>query len=345
MRRLLLGGVLLILACEGAATLPAPSQSKVPSGMPIPTIDVTDMMGGFPAATFFILTEDGKMNAVALLNHAMKYTIDASTTAQVASANGFIYIADEDKNGARLRWIDQASGTVLATRLEPGRTLFPTGTGHGGIAVESTTGRVLVLYLEGDRRVVEAYEPYSLRPLGRRLESTCGDRVLAGAGRVVVACFAAGTLVVNDGTSDTRVVDPGLGPLVAAAMSFDGTTLVGRDDGALGRIPPQGATVEKIEPFRPATLVSDGIASPESGRFVVALSTMDRDIGVSETRSSQRYLSFPAQEAPRGGVLAQGQFAFWITALGEARHIDLLQGFHETMVTFRGRVLPGGVGQ
>jgi DNA-binding beta-propeller fold protein YncE len=345
MRRLLLGAVLLILACEGAATLPAPSQSAVPSGMPIPTIDVTDMMSGFPAATFFIVTDDGKVNAVALLNHALKYTIDASTTAQIASSNSFIYIADEDKNGARLRWIDQASGTVLATRLEPGRTLFPTGIGHGGIAVEPTTGRVLVLYLDGDRRVLEAYDPYSLRPLGRRLESRCGDRVLAAAGRVVVACLAAGTLVVDDGTSDARVVNAGLGPLVAAAISFDGTTFVGRDDGTLGRMPPQTATIEKIEPFRPAALVPDGIASSESGMFVVALSTADRDIGVSETRSSQRYISFPAQQAPRGGILAQGQFAFWITALGEARHIDLLQGFHETMVTFGGRVLPGGVGQ
>src|SRR5687767_15511884 len=113
MRRLLLGAVLLILACEGAATLPAPSQS---AGTPIPNIDVSDMMGVFPAATFFVLTDDGKLNAVALLNHAMKYSIDA-VAAQVASANAFIYIADEDKNGARLRWIDQASGNVLATRL------------------------------------------------------------------------------------------------------------------------------------------------------------------------------------------------------------------------------------
>jgi hypothetical protein len=340
-RRLLLGAVLLILACEGAATLPAPSQS---AGTPIPNIDVSDMMGAFPAATFFVLTDDGKLNAVALLNHAMKYTIDA-TTAQVATSGGFIYVADEDKNGTRVRWIDQANGTVLATRLEPGRTLFPTGIGHGGIAVESTTGRVLVLFLEGDRRVLEAYEPYSLRPLGRRLESSCGDRVLAGAGRVVVPCFATGSLIVNDGTSDSHVVNPGLGPLVAAAMSVDGTTLVGRNDGTLARIPPQTATIEKVEPFRPATLVPDGIASPEIGKFVVALSTTDNDIGVSETRSTQRYLSFPAQQAPRGGVLAQGQFAFWVNAFGQARHIDLLQGFHETMVTFGGRVLPGGVGQ
>ena len=342
MRRLLLGAVLLILACEGAATLPAPSQS---AGTPIPNIDVSDMMGGFPAATFFILTDDGKLHAVALLNHAVRYTIDASTTAQVASAGGFIYIADEDKNGARVRWIDQVNGNVLATRLEPGRALFSTGIGHGGIAVDATTGRVLVLYLESGRRILEAYEPYSLRPLGRRLESSCGDRVLAGAGRVVVPCFAAGTLIVNDGTSDTQVVEPGIGPLVAAAMSSDGTTLVGRDDGTLARIPPQTATTDKVEPFRPATLVPDGIASPEVGKFVVALSTTDRDVSVSETRSSQRYLSFPAQQAPRGGVLAQGQFAFWVNAFGQARHIDLFQGFHETMVTFGGRVLPGGVGQ
>jgi len=142
MRRLLLGAVLLILACEGAATLPAPSQS---AGTPIPNIDVGDMMGGFPAATFFILTGDGKLNAVALLNHAMKYSIDASTTAQVATSGGFIYVADEDKNGARVRWIDQVNGNVLATRLEPGRTLFPTGIGsiwRATVASSRRTNRI-----------------------------------------------------------------------------------------------------------------------------------------------------------------------------------------------------------
>jgi len=346
-RTLLLGAVLLILACEGAATLPAPSQSSPArtSAAATATIDVSDMMGGFPAATFFVVTPEG-VKAIALLNHATKYTISTSGAVQVASGNGQIYIADEIGGGTRLRWIDQSSGKVLATWTEPGRRLFLTGIGHGSLAVEPSTGRLLALYTaDGGRRVVEAYEPYNLHPLGARFESLCGDRLLAGAGRVVVACFTPGELVISDNATKPFVVQAGLGTLVAVAISSDGTSLVGRDDGTLGWILAATTAVVKIEPFRPARLVSDGIASSEPQKFAVALATSDRDIGVSETRSTQRYISFPAALAPNGGLLAQGQFAFWTTADRQARHIDLLQGFHETMSTLNGWALPGGVGQ
>ena len=347
MRRLLLGAVLVILACGGAATLPAPSQSspaRTAAAAPTAAIDVSDMMGAFPAATFFVVTDEG-VRAIALLNHATKYTIPTTGATQVAAGNNQIYIADEAGDGTRLRWIDQASGTVLATWIERSRKVAATGIGHGALAVEPTTARLLALYADGEKRVVEAYEPYSLRPIGMRFESLCGDRLLAGASRVVVPCFAAGELVMSDNGAKPLVVNAGLGPLVAAAMSSDGTTLVGREDGTLGWILTQTTAVVKIEPFRPARLVSDGIASPEAQKFTVALATADRDIGVSETRSTQRYISFPAGVAPNGGILAQGQFAFWTTADRQARHIDLLQGFQETMATLTGTALPGGVGQ
>src|SRR6266508_4208624 len=237
-RTLLLGAVLLILACEGAATLPAPSQSSPArtSAAATATVDVSDMMGGFPAATFFVVTPEG-VKAIALLNHATKYTISTSGAVQVASGNGQIYIADEIGGGTRLRWIDQSSGKVLATWTEPGRRLFLTGIGHGSLAVEPSTGRLLALYTaDGGRRVVEAYEPYNLHPLGARFESLCGDRLLAGAGRVVVACFTPGELVISDNATKPFVVQAGLGTLVAVAISSDGTSLVGRDDGTLGWI-------------------------------------------------------------------------------------------------------------
>jgi hypothetical protein len=350
-RRLLLGAVLLILACEGAATLPAPSQS---SPTPIPTIDVSDMMGGFPAATFFVVTNEG-VTAVALLNHATKFTIPTTGAVQVAIAvaspltpsAGWAYIADEVADGTRLRWIDAANGQVLATWTERSRRLVATGIGHGALVVEPTTGRVLALYsADGGRRVVEAYDPNSLRPLGKRLEASCGDRLLAAADRVVVPCFADGTLVIKDG-GDPRVVQAGLGTLIAAGMSIDGTTLVGRHDGTLAQIRPAQITVETIEPFRPATLAPDGIASPGSQSFAIALLTSDSSLGISELRSGRRYITFSARlpDSPLGGILAQGQFAFWSTGR-EARHIDLQQGFAETMTIFNGTLaLPGGVGQ
>ncbi|TMF55818.1 MAG: hypothetical protein E6I19_07640 [Chloroflexi bacterium] len=236
---------------------------------------------------------------------------------------------------------------MLATHTEPGRRLFLTGIGRGSLTVEPTTRRVLALFTaENDRRVVEAFEPYDLRPLGQRLEASCGDRVLAAADRVVLPCFAQGALVIKDNAGEPRTVSAGIGALVAAAISGDGTTLVGRDDGTLSRIPLTSTTSEKIEPFRPARLVADGIASPDPQSFAIALETSDLDLAVSETRSGRRYLSFPRKDTPFGGLLAQGQFAFWSVG-SAARHIDLFQGFAETMATFSGttRALPGGVGQ
>ena len=348
MRRLLLGAVLLILACGGVATLPTSSQSApAANATPTAVIDVNDMMGAFPAATFFVVTDDG-VKALAVLNHATKYTIPTTGAVQVAAGGNQIYIADEVSEGTRLRWVDQASGTVLATRTEPGRRLAFTGIGHGALAVEPTSSRLLALFADGDKRVVEAYEAYSLRPLGKRFESFCGDRLLAGGSRVVVACLASGEIVISDGGAKAFPVQAGLGVLVAAAVSADGTILAGRDDGTLARIGATAVTPERIEPFRPARLVPDGIASSDPQTFAVGLLTTDGALGISELRSSVRYISFPAgdriKEIPVGGLLAQSQFAFWSNGR-EARHIDLFQGFAETMATLTGRALPGGVGQ
>lgn len=354
MRRLLLGAVLLILACEGAATLPAPSQSS-PQAAPTAPIDVSDMMGAFPAATFFVVTDEG-VKAIALLNHATKYSIPTTGAVQVVAAAappltpsaGWVYVADETSQGTRLRWIDAASGSVLAAWTEPSRKLVATGIGHGALAIEPITSRVLALYVDGDKRVVEAYDPHTLRPLGKRFESLCGDRLLAAASRIVVPCFSAGELVISDNDAKAFPLHAGLGVLVAAAMSADGTTLVGRDDGTLGRIAPAGVTVEKIEPFRLGRLVPDGIASPDSNSFAIGLVTPDTSLGLSEIRAGRRYISFArsgTNGAPFGGLLAQGPFAFWSTG-HEARHIDLQQGFAETMATFSGTLaLPGAVGQ
>lgn len=323
----------------------------------VPNIDVADMMGGFPAATFFVVTDDG-VKALALLNHAAKYTIPTTGAVQVATAvappltpsAGWVYVADETAEGTRLRWIDAANGQVLASWTERSRKLVATGIGHGALAVEPTTGRLLALYsADGGRRVVETYDPNSLRPLGKRLESFCGDRLLAAAERVALPCFSEGTVLIKDGAAEPIAVHVGLGTLVAAAMSADGTALVGRDDGMLARIRPMTFTAERIEPFRPARLVTDGIASSDPQSFAVALMTTDLAVGISELRSSVRYISFPAgdriKEIPIGGLLAQGQFAFWSNGR-EARHVDLYQGFTETMGVLSGtRALPGAVGQ
>jgi hypothetical protein len=346
-RRLFLAAVLLILACGGVATLPTPSQ-QAPARTVAPStpIDVTDMMGAFPTATFFVVTDDG-VKALAVLNHVTKYTIPTTGAVQVAAGGNQIYIADEPGDGTRLRWIDQASGTVLATRTESSRRLVSTGIGRGALAIEPVSTRLLALFADGDARVVESYDPYSLRPLGKRLESSCGDRLFAGATRIVVPCLASGDIMISDYGAKAIAVHAGLGALVAVAVTGDGTTLAGRDDGTLASIGRASVTAEKIEPFRPARLAPDGIAAYAES-FAIALLTTDIALGISELRGSVRYVSFPAgdrvKEIPVGGLLMQGQFAFWSNGR-EARHIDLQQGFAETMTVLSGaRVLPGGVG-
>src|SRR5918999_6529481 len=148
MRRLLLGAVLLILACEGAATLPAPSQ-RTPT--PIPSIDVSDMMGAFPQTQLLVMDGDS-VKALALLNHATRYTIATSGRVFVAAGNLQVYVADEAGSGTRLRWIDRVSGGILSTRIVPDRKLVSTTTAHGALAVDPTTGRLLAMFADGARR-------------------------------------------------------------------------------------------------------------------------------------------------------------------------------------------------
>jgi hypothetical protein len=59
-------------------------------------------------------------------------------------------------------------------------------------------------------------------------------------------------------------------------------------------------------------------------------------------RLGRRYLSFPAKNVPFGGLLALDQFAYWVDG-NTVKHIDLQQGFAETMATLVGSVLPGAV--
>lgn len=349
MRRVLLGLVLLILACGGVATLPAPSQSptRTAAVAPTATIDVSDMMGTFPAATFFVVADDG-VRAIALLNHATRYTIPTSGGVQLAtSMDGRLYVADESANGTRLRWFDMASGSERASRLESGRRLVETGIGHGSMASDPATGSLVALFDEGRERVADAFDPTTLQPLGRRLDADCGDRLLVGGGRTAVACYDRGVLRIAETGPTPFTWDPALGPLVAATMLPGGTALVGRSDGTLARLAPDTRDAERLAPFRDGNLVRDGLAVADKGMFVAALSTGDAKVGVSVVsgRIGVTHVSLPRGEQPVGGILALWPFAYWVSGK-DARHVDLSQGFAETMSSMvaGARVLPGAVG-
>lgn len=352
MRRLVLGVVLLIFACGGAATLPAPSQSpatRATAVAPTATIDVSDMMGPLSAATFFVVASDG-VRAIALLNHYTRYTIPTSGEAQVAtSIDGKLFVVDETQNGTRLRSFDMATGGERGSRLESGRRLLATGIGHGAIASDPASGSLVALFDSGGRRVAEAFDPATLQPLGRRLDADCGDRLLVGGGRTAVACYDRGVLRIAEGTGDATIFtwDPALGPIVAAAMLPGGTALAGRSDGTLARLAADTRDSERLAPFRDGSLVRDGLAVADKGTFVAALSTGDAKIGVSSGawRTGAVHISLPRGEQPVGGIVALWPFAYWVSGK-DARHVDLAQGFAETMSSMvaTARVLPGAAG-
>jgi len=352
MRRVVLGAVLLILACGGAATLPAPSQSPAAgtnAPAPTATIDVSDMMGPFSSATFFVVASDG-VRAIALLNHYTRYTIPTTGEAQVAtSIDGKLFVVDEAPNGTRLRSFDMATGSERGSRIENGRRLLATGTGHGAVASDPASGSLVALFDSDGRRIAEAFDPATLQPLGRRLDSDCGDRLLVGGGRTAVACYDRGVLRIAEGTSGatTFTWDPALGPLVAAALLPGGTALVGRSDGTLARLAADARDGDRLAAFRDGSLVRDGLAAADKATFVAALSTGDAKIGVSTGagRAGVVHISLPRGEQPVGGIVALWPFAYWVSGK-DARHVDLAQGFAETMSSMvaTARVLPGAAG-
>ncbi len=346
MRRLLLGAVLLILACEGAATLPAPSQpTAVRTGTPIPQIDVYDMMGAFPPTTFFVVTPDS-VKAVALLNHATKYTIPiekGDAQVAVAPASQLVYVMDQTSTGTRLRSFDVTTGAERAMRLMPQASLLPADSAHATLAVDASTGEVFALVGHGALRAIEQFEGSRLNPVRRALgDLLCGDRVVAAAGRLVLACMGEGGLVTLEAGGGGKFrADT---PLVAVAMLPDGTVMAGSADARLWRLARGAARLERLDTLkeRGTTLLSDGIAPQGDCCFVYGVVEGVTNPQVRILAGGYTLLLFPETQRPQGGILVQPPFAYYAVG-SQARHIDIQQGFAETMADVGGRALPGAV--
>ena len=146
-------------------------------------------MGVFPPTTFFVVRPGREVAALALLNHATKYTIPIEGDAEVATATerGRLYILDQSGDGARLRWFDIASGTERASRILPGALPVPTGAGHGTLALDRSTDDLFALLRQGPTKAIEQFEGSTLRPVKRLLgDLRCGERLVnaevAGSG-------------------------------------------------------------------------------------------------------------------------------------------------------------------
>ena len=157
-------------------------------------------MGAFPPTTYFVV-RPGNVTALALLNHATKYTIPTEAgEAQVATATeaGRVYVLDQTREGARLRWFEIASGAERRSQLVAGANLVATGSGHGTLAFDSSNGEVFALLRQGSSMAIEEFEGFTLSPVKRRSgDLRCGERILASAGRVVLACLGEGGVVLD----------------------------------------------------------------------------------------------------------------------------------------------------
>jgi hypothetical protein len=345
--RLILALAVTIAACGGetARSSPTASPASHATSSAIPSIDVSDMMGAFPPTTYFVV-RPGNVTALALLNHATKYTIPiAGGDAQVATATqaGRVYVLDQTREGARLRWFAIASGDEVRSQLIPGASVVATGSGHGTLAFDPSNGEVFALLREGSTMAIEEFEGFTLSPVKRRLSDLrCGERILASAGRVVLACMAEGGLVVDGSAGGGKF--SARTPLVAVAISGNGTLTAGSADGRLFRLAPAAVELETIDTLRDEgiRLLSDGLAAQADCCFVVGAIGRVANPQVTVFSGGFTLVRFPESSSPSGGILVQPPFVYY-TVGKEARHVDLEQGFAEVMAGFPEGVLPGAV--
>jgi hypothetical protein len=359
--------LMLAASCGGsgrAAASPAPTGPATPAHPTATyTIDVTDMMGAFPPATFFVVTKDG-VKAIALLNHATRYTIPVGQDTQVAASGpaGRVYVLDQVSEGARLRWFDIDSGTERASRLIAGTSVVATGIGHGALAIDDTTGAVYALLREPTPASspnplyvtsvvssirVDEFDWFTLRPSRTMLRGHCGERVVAASGRVALGCFHSskdGEVRIADGivefTLDSKL-DPN-----AMAILGDGTLMVGAADGQLVRLVRHETAFEKVgalKDYGARLLISDGIAVNAGCCFYFGIiDPQANDVQVRTIAGGTMLVAFPAISQPVGGLFVQAPFAYFVIN-GNARHVDINQGFGEIMADVGLGAVPGAV--
>jgi len=344
-----------------AANATATTRVALVSPSATPLIDVNDMMGAFPPATFFVVGGDG-IRAIALLNHATRYTISWSgKEAQVAAVGeaGRVYVLDQVSQGTRLRWFDLASGNERASRTIDGTAPVGTGIGHGTLVVDASTGLVYALLREPRGIAVAAFDWFTLRS-ARQVDGDflyrglrCGERLVAAAGRLAVACLtrSTGAIVNAESTVGGIIVDDG-GPsfklrapfaITAMAMLGDGTLMAGGADGSLVRLARDQSTLEAVNALREygKGLIPDGIAANGGCCFYFGiLDPGANDVQVRIVAGGAALIAFPASTPPSGGVFVQAPFAYYVIE-GKARHIDIDQGFQEVMADIGAGAMPG----
>jgi hypothetical protein len=352
--------LMLAASCGGtgrAAASPSHTTAAAVSPSATPLIDVNDMMGAFPPATFFVVDRD-TVRAIALLNHATRYTIStsgrevqvavASAQVGVPTTSPRVYVLDQVTDGARIRWFDIDNGTERASRIIAGTSVVATGIGHGALAVDDTNGTVYALLKDASGKRVDEFDWFTLkRSELPKLRGQCGERVAAASGRVAVACMSSskdGELRIADGTVEFKLATS---PFDANSMAMlgDGTLMVGGLQGDLARLARHATTLERVNTLKEygAKLIPDGIAVNGGCCFYFGiLDPQANDVQVRTIAGGTMLVAFPSIAQPVGGLFVQAPFAYFVIG-GRARHVDINQGFGEVMADLGPNALPGAV--
>jgi len=319
-----------LIACGGADTSRlGPASPTRYTAAPTQSINVDDMMGLYAQQTVFVAST-GKISAVTLLNHFVRYTIPTTGAAQAAadSPGQFLYVLDAS---GTLRTFDVATGEQRATAVG---VAAPASDHALAVAVD---GRPLVLHTDARHAWVEAFEYVTLGPKGTVMEKAgCGDRLLASGNRVAIVCLATGEIAVDAlRGGGTTLLANALPQLAGATISGDGAIYVVTADQHLAVAAPDGT---KLLPMPwpsewSGTVVLDGIATA-AGAPSAAIAEQSTDgawLRIFATNNIGQRMSVRLAGVPQGGILALYPFAYY--AVGSTiRHADMNSGLLETMV-------------
>ena len=328
---LVVAAAIALIACGGAAGTSrlGPASPTHYTAAPTQSINVDDMMGLYAQQTVFVAST-GKISAVTLLNHFVRYTIPTSGSVQAAadSPGQFLYVLD---GSGTLRTFDVATGEQ---RASVAGVTAPASDHALAVAVD---GRPLILHSDARHAWVEAFEYVTLGSKGTVMEKPgCGDRLLASGNRVAIVCRATGEIAIDAlRGGGTTLVTGALPNLAGATIAEDGAIYVVTADQHLAVAAPDSA---KLLPMPwpsewTGTVVPDGIAAA-AGSTSAAIAERTTDgawLRIFQTNNLQQRLSVRLAGVPQGGILAIYPFAYY--AFGNSvRHADMSSGLLETMV-------------
>ena len=337
--RLLLAAALMLAGCGPAPTV-ATGPRATATVAPTATPNFDDMMGAAPAATVFVVSGP-ELLAVTLLNHAVRYRITLSDDPQVATSpdGARLFVADRTGTDLRLRSYDVVTGQALAQTTEPleDRALVETGSARGAIAVDAY--RLLVLRHAATGLLVHAYDAVRLIPVGTPTKNDgCATRLLASAAEYALVCPAGEGIYLfwDENGRQQGGIAPIAGPLAGAAMWQDGKIASVHAFGDLRLVRARGTAALALSPndWVKTAVGLDGLAWADQFTLVVA----ESDPAVARPRihvidtTTYRTRRFDLPSRPANGILAFGQFAYWVAQdASGVYHVDLQSGLVEKM--------------